>query len=148
MYDTKVRLVGMSNDDPRRQRTIIDGTLRGPLKEALKIVDREPLRYATKVGVRPSSASGQAEIRMQFEFPLLDALTIDEVYIKSQAKLRNFSWRGGLYGVDVRGGNLNLDIDKTEMVVKGSVRVGSQEGHGQLDRAVRCRAALSSPHHC
>lgn len=127
IYETSVRLVGMNKDDPRQQRIIIAAAMRGPLHQTLKILDREPLRYATKMGVSPSAASGRALIRLQVEFPLLDALTMDEVYIKSQTKLENFAWRGGLYGVNIKGGSLKLDVDKTEMVVKGSVRVGSQQ---------------------
>jgi hypothetical protein len=126
VYDTTLRLVGMTNDDPRQQRAAIDGVLRGRLVEVLKIVDSEPLRYATKIGVTPSSATGDAVVRLQFEFPLLDALTLEEVNIKSQAELRNFTWRGGLYGLNLRRGTLRLDIDKNQMVAKGQVNLGKK----------------------
>jgi len=126
VYDTTVRVTGMTNDDPRKQRIAIDGVLRGPLVEALKVIDREPLRYASKIGVTPGTATGAAVIRLQVEFPLLDALTLDEVAIKSKAELSNFAWRGGLYGLTLRGGALSLEVDKNEMAVKGRVRLANR----------------------
>ncbi|MEJ2122068.1 MAG: DUF3971 domain-containing protein [Alphaproteobacteria bacterium] len=126
VYDTTVKVTGMTNDDPRMQRTAIRGMLRGPLAEALKVIDSEPLKYASKVGVTPSTATGNAVITLDVEFPLLDALTFDEVAIKSQAELQNFSWRGGLYGLTLRGGALRVDVDKSEMAVRGRVRLGNQ----------------------
>jgi len=126
VYDTTVHVTGMTNDDPRKQRIAIDGALRGRLTEALRIIDSEPLQYAKKVGVTPEEATGEAVIRLHVDFPLLDALTFDEVSIKSHAELRNFAWRGGLYGLTLKGGSLRLDVDKNEMAVKGRVRLGNK----------------------
>jgi Protein of unknown function/AsmA-like C-terminal region len=126
VYDTTVKVTGMTNDDPRQQRTAIRGMLRGPLGEALKVIDREPLRYASKVGVTPKAATGDAVIRLDVEFPLLDALSLDEVAIKSQAELHNFAWRGGLYGLTLSHGSLRLEVDKKEMAVKGQVKLANK----------------------
>lgn len=124
--NTTVEIVGMTNADRMRQRVIVDAGLKGRLSEALRIIDLAPLGYASKVGISPKATGGEAAIRLRVELPLLDALTLDEVQLIGSAKLSKFTWRKGLFGLDLKGGNLILDIDKAEMSVKGRIKVGDK----------------------
>ena len=116
-----VNIFGFSNPDPLKHQIRIDGTLKGALSEALKIIDRKPLGYAKRVGIAPNAASGNADIRLRIGFPLLDALTLDEVAIRADAKVSRFGWRRGPFGADLKGGALTLGVDKEKMTVNGRV---------------------------
>ncbi len=105
------------------QRAKIDGTLKGPLRDALKIVDSEPFRYAQKLGLSPGQVSGAAAIDLSFEFPLNDTLSFDQVDLKGTATLRNVAWSKALYGLDLSGGDLALAIDKSQMKITGKADV-------------------------
>ncbi len=123
---TTVRIVGLTNSELMHQRVIVDGGLKGRLSEALRIIDLPPLGYASKVGISPKATGGVVDIRLRVELPLIDALTLDEVDVTGEAKISKFSWRKGLFGLDLKGGDLTLDIDKTQMSVKGRVKLGGK----------------------
>ncbi|MGE5147769.1 MAG: DUF3971 domain-containing protein, partial [Candidatus Eiseniibacteriota bacterium] len=105
------------------QRAKIDGTLKGPLRDALTIVDSAPFRYAQKLGLSPGQVSGTAAIDLAFDFPLNDTLSFDQVDLKGTATLRNVAWSKALYGLDLTNGDLALAIDKSQMKVTGKADV-------------------------
>ncbi|MHA1537355.1 MAG: YhdP family protein [Alphaproteobacteria bacterium] len=123
---TRVRIVGLSSDDLVHQRVIVDGGLKGRLSEAMRIIDLPPLGYASKVGISPGATTGQANIRLRIELPMIDALTLDEVDVTASAKISRFAWKKGLFGLDLTGGELVLGVDKNQMSVKGRIRVGKK----------------------
>jgi Protein of unknown function/AsmA-like C-terminal region len=106
------------------QRAKISGTLRGPLRDALALIDSEPFRYAQKIGVTPAQVSGSASIDLSFDFPLNDNLTFEQVQLKGTAKLHDVIWNKALYGLDLSKGDLGLVIDKTQMKVSGKADIG------------------------
>ena len=124
--NTTVRIVGLTSSELMQQRVIVDSGLKGRLSEALRIIDLSPLGYASKVGISPKSTGGVANIRLRIELPLIDALTLDEVDLTGAAKITEFTWIKGLFGLDLKGGDLVLDIDKTQMSVKGRIKVGKK----------------------
>jgi hypothetical protein len=105
------------------QRAKIVGKLRGPLRDALALVDGEPFRYAQKLGVTPAQVSGTANIDLSFDFPLNDTLTFDQVELKGTAALRNVAWSKALYGLDLTDGDLGLVIDKSQMKISGKADI-------------------------
>ena len=104
LVDTTVRIVGLRSPEILHQRVIVDGGLKGSLREALRIIDLPPLGYASKVGISPAATAGMAEIRLRIELPLIDAVTLEEIDVNGSATIGNFSWRQGLFGLDLKGG--------------------------------------------
>lgn len=126
LNNTTVRIFGLTSSELLHQRVIIDGGLKGSVAEALRIIDLPPLGYASKVGISAKATGGVADIRLRIELPLIDALTLDELDVSVAAKISKFSWRKGLFGLDLKGGDLVLDVDKTQMSVKGRIKVGGK----------------------
>ncbi len=124
--NTTVRIVGLTSAELMHQRVIVDGGLKGRLREAMRIINLPPLGYAAKVGIPPKATDGVADIRLRIELPLIDALTLDELDVTATAKIGNFSWKKGLFGLDLKGGDLTLDINKTRMSVKGRIKLGDK----------------------
>jgi hypothetical protein len=123
-----VKIRGMTNPDPMQQRLEIKGNLEGALPEALRIIDMKPLGYATKMGVPPSAPHGVAKIGLTFEFPLLDALTLDDVSVEAKARIERLRWRKAFFGADVTNGRLDLNVDKTGMTVTGPFHAAGSNG--------------------
>lgn len=128
-----VRIRGMTNPDPMQQRLEIKGELAGALPEALRIVDLPPLGYATKMGVPVKEPQGNAKIGLTFEFPLLDALTLDQVAVEATARIEHLHWRKAFFGTDVTDGRLDLKVDKSGMTLSGPFHAAGSGGTVRWD---------------
>ncbi|MCH7956395.1 MAG: AsmA-like C-terminal domain-containing protein [Proteobacteria bacterium] len=103
----------------------IDLFIDGPVKDSLRLIDYEPLRLASTVGIMPASAGGTAATRLKLHFILEHALTRDQVRVSATSKLRDFSLAGVLLGRSIRDGRLDLKVDKKGMDVTGQVKLGT-----------------------
>ncbi|MDP9195376.1 MAG: DUF3971 domain-containing protein [Pseudomonadota bacterium] len=114
---SSIRITGL---DAKDQDIRIEAPARGPLGEALRILDFEPLGYATKFGISPAAAGGTADIVTTFSFPLLADLDMDQVGIKVTADVRNGSLAKAVNGWDLTGARMDLAVDATRMTVSGT----------------------------
>lgn len=98
--------------------------IKGGFRDALGLIEHEPLRFASALGVSPAGADGTAETDLKLRFILEHALTANQVDVKADARLANVALRGILLGQDMRQGNLALALDRKGMDIKGNARVG------------------------
>ncbi len=124
-----LRLTGgqilLSGLDMPDQAADIDLTIAGPVADALKLIDRPPLRYAAALGIKPEAVGGQAVTRLRLQFPLLAALKLSELAIKAHADLKGARVPGVLLGLDLTQGDLALDVDAHGMDVTGHMLLGT-----------------------
>ena len=117
-----IDLTGLDQID---QFADIDLFIDGPVKDSLRLIDYEPLRLASTVGIRSASAGGTAATRLKLRFILERALTRDQVRVSATSKLQDFTLAGALLGRSIGDGRLDLNVDNKGMDVTGQVKLGT-----------------------
>lgn len=64
-------------------------TVLGPLSDALWYIQHAPLAYQKKFNLQISNASGDAEVTIDFAFPLLETLSPEQIKANITAKITN-----------------------------------------------------------
>ena len=93
----------------------------GPVRAILELIDHEPLGLVRKVGLDPSRISGQAAARARLDFPLIQALKIEEVGVDARADLTGVAMplRVSDRDIDVRADRMRLTADDRAMTLSG-----------------------------
>jgi len=96
----------------------------GPLRDALEVIDAKPLQYAREVGLDPATVDGMADGRLAFKFMLDHRTTMDDVELAVRAQLTGAAIRRVAFQQDLDQGNLQLRLDRGQMQVDGTARLG------------------------
>ena len=97
----------------------------GPVRDAMKLIDNEPLGFSSVLGIDPAKTSGQALTRLKLNFIVEHALTMDRVEVSATSEMTEVGITDVLLGQSVSEGKLALKVDKTGMVVSGGIMLGS-----------------------
>lgn len=96
----------------------------GDFGSAMRLIDHEPLGYASAVGMDASSAAGGASVGLELDFPLVKDLKLDQVEIGVQAAANNVAIPDVAFGLPLSEGRLDLTLDRAGMDVTGTVVLG------------------------
>jgi hypothetical protein len=110
----------------------IDLNLRGPLRDALVLIDSPPLGLMRRINRPPGDFSGTAAGRLQVRFPLIQTLTFDEVQVAASGSVGNFQMRHVALEQDVRGGTVGFQVDDRALQVSGQVLFGPVQAEVEL----------------
>lgn len=119
--EARVRLHGLSTN---AHSADIDIRVDGNLRDAVSLINHEPLRYAAALGVEPAATAGVAEVLLSIDFPLIQDLSLAEVQISANASLRETSIVKAGFGLDLDAGQFSLTIDNAGMDVTGTASLG------------------------
>lgn len=97
--------------------------IEGPLSDALKLIDSKPLGYAAALGINPKETSGTASVELNLFFPLLKALTLNEVKVEAKGRIENLNVPKVLMGQDITGGTAELRVDDKGLDLAGKVKL-------------------------
>ncbi|MGH6896483.1 MAG: AsmA-like C-terminal domain-containing protein [Geminicoccaceae bacterium] len=99
--------IGIAGRDTTRLE--VGAQVRGPLEQALDLIDQPPLGFAGKVGIAPETAAGEIAADLHIAMPLHRDLEASEVQVAAQATITN----GALAGapLDVSAGELTLSVN-------------------------------------
>ena len=97
----------------------IDATIVGPVREALALLDRDPLNFISPFGIDPAQTSGNQTTKLVFKFPLRDAVSVDDIDFAAAARLENFSSPAGALDADITQGDFALTVDTKKLIAKG-----------------------------
>lgn len=147
----KIVLSGLSG---REQFADIAITTVGELSDGLAAIDEEPLRYATKFGIDPRQARGEAVVDLKIaRMPLLSGLKVEDIDVQATVAVRNGGLSKIAAGMDVTQANAELKIDVTGMDIEGTgvikkipVAVKGRESFvsgGEFDRRYQLKATLN-----
>lgn len=121
IQEARVRLHGLST---KSDTADIDIRIDGSLQDAISLIEHEPLRYATTLGVRPEATSGKAEVLLSIDFPLVQELSLAELQISATASLSETSIAQAGLGLDLEAGQFSLTVDNTGLDVTGTASLG------------------------
>ena len=96
----------------------------GPVQDALKLIDHEPLGFSSILGIDPAKTSGQAETRLKLDFIVENALTQDRIDVSATSQMMEVVVTDALLGQYISEGSLALSVDKTGMDVSGGIMLG------------------------
>lgn len=96
----------------------------GPLSDILEVLNHPTLGYADRFGIVPGQAGGRAVAAIRFDFPLLDALTIDRIAIDVDAELSDVDLPDMVAGQPIGNGDLRLTLDNAGMRLAGTATLG------------------------
>lgn len=119
---SRIALVNIDQDTG--ERADVEVVVRGPVREALELIDRDPLGYPTQIGLDAGATAGEFGARLRFEIPLLRTLKVEDVGIAAAANLRDAVVPSVLQGQDLTDGALTLDLTGAGMTLAGNARIG------------------------
>lgn len=102
----------------------INVSLNGPLRTALKVLDSKPLEYPKDLGIKTADVAGDADVEVNFSFPLHTKLAVEDVSVKAKAKLDNVLLKDMVAGMPLSGGPMTVAVDNGNMTVKGKGILG------------------------
>lgn len=114
----KVEIFGLSGED---HRLALDVAVEGGLRPALEVLNHPRLGLIDKLGVPLDGSGGQATALLGFAFPLIDALTDEEIDITASAELSGVALADIGGGLDLSDGALSLDLDTRSMTLSGPI---------------------------
>ena len=127
----KVRLFKLDTND---ETADIDVDIAGPLRDALFLVDGEPLGYLRKIGLSARDFTGAATAHLKLGFPLKKTLKLDELEVLATAHVVNVTQINAALGQDARDGDLDLRIDAKGLDIAGRVTLGAVPADVQVRR--------------
>jgi hypothetical protein len=145
--ETRVDILDMAGE----ARIEIEGTVAGPVRATLEVLDHERLGLLAPLGLDPASASGEAEIELAIDFPLLSDLTFDLISVGATAEVKQGAVAQFLLDRDASDMDLDLTVDTESLSMKGSLELAGvpavmdwqEDFTGQQD--LRTRLALDFP---
>jgi hypothetical protein len=116
-----IAITGLDGDD---HRIAIDLAITGSLQGALRLIDYDPLGYASALGLDPKTVDGTAAAHLSLKFPLLRDLRFAQMQLGASADLKDVSIVNVVFGQDVTRGVLALKVDKDGMNLAGTANIG------------------------
>ena len=104
-----VTITGIGIEGRDTTRLEVATQVRGPLEQALDLIDQPPLGFAGKVGIAPEAAAGEVVTDLQIGMPLHRDLEASEVQVAAQATITNAALAGP--PIDLSDGAFTLTVD-------------------------------------
>jgi hypothetical protein len=98
----------------------------GAVPAILGLVDQKPLELVRKVGVDPAKTGGTATLQTSLRVPLENKLRIEDLGVKTEAKISGFSMPGVRPGIDMAAGELTLLADTKHLEADGTAALNGQ----------------------
>lgn len=113
---------GLDGDD---QYADMDLFIKGPLKNALKIIESEPLGFLSTLGLNPDYADGSVDAHLKLGFQLENTLKADSIDVTVAAKVHDVSVDKVILGQGIQDGQLELKATRNGLDLNGDVKLGS-----------------------
>ena len=98
-------------------------SLQGPIKQQLELLDLPKLGFPSRFGIAPALTSGQAETYVEFHFPLLLSMPVEEIEVHGNSTIREFVVPEIKPGYTLSEAELLLELDNAGMNVVGPARL-------------------------
>ena len=93
------------------------------ITDALKLIDHQPLGYATQMGIKPDSLQGRAETDLYLDFELKRDLAPDEVKVKVSSTLYDVEIPDVFDKQAITAEKLSLQVDNSGLLVSGDAKL-------------------------
>ena len=97
----------------------------GAISDILKLIDHEPLKYPSSLGLNPDSIKGSAITNLGLDFELRQDLAPEDVKVNVKALLRDVEIKDVIKGKSIDAKTLDFSLNNEQMNISG---VASIEG--------------------
>lgn len=101
----------------------IEAHLKGPAQEVLTILDMPPLGYGKKMGIAPKDVAGLTDSVLKTSFPLLKALTFEQMTIDATSKVTDGHIKKVADLLAVSDGNGTLHVTTKQLSFNASAKL-------------------------
>ena len=109
----------------------IDFVVHGGVRDAMNLIDHEPLGFAKKLGIDPKQLSGSQSTRVKLSFPLLSDLSFDDVEVAAASRIDKATVTKVFRDLDIADGNFELQVNTKGLELKGDAKLG--QGQNTID---------------
>lgn len=103
----------------------MDLFIKGPLKNALSLIDQEPLGIVSALGGSPEQVNGSTDAHIKLNFLVEDNLSSDEIDFNVSARMQDVSIDSIILGQGIQNGQLSLKVSRQGLIVNGDVKFGN-----------------------
>lgn len=121
-----IKIGGFDRDGP--ESMAIRSVVTGPVRDALLLLNHDRLKLIDNLGIKPEDTGGAARTELSFDFPLISALSFDDIVLSANATVQDASVTQVLFGQDAAKGQLELALTNTQMQLTGPVELGGVAG--------------------
>lgn len=114
-----VHFYNLGNGDNAR----IEFQVESPLRDALELLDREPYRLISPLGIDPADIAGAATADVGFEFRMIKALLAEDIAYRATGRLEGVTMRNAPLGTALSGGTLDLWLAPDGMDIAGAAQM-------------------------
>jgi len=122
---TRKSIISFRGLDQIDQYADIDLFVKGPLENALKLIEREPLGFSSAIGINPDRAEGSADVHLKLSFLVEHKLTTDGIDISAVASMNDVTIDNIILGQGIKQGQLDLKVGKGGLDMNGDVKLGN-----------------------
>ena len=122
---TRKSIISFRGLDQIDQYADIDLFIKGPLKNALKLIESKPLGFSSAIGINPERADGTADAHVKLGFMLENKLTTEGVDISVAAQMHDVTIDNIILGQGIKDGQLDLKVGKSGLAMNGDVKLAN-----------------------
>lgn len=123
--NTRKSIISLKGLNEVDQYADMDLFIKGPVKNALRVIESEPLNFSSAIGINPDRAQGNADAHLKLKFPIEHALTLKDVDVSVVAKMNAVSVENIILGQGIKDGLLDLKADTRGLDLAGNVKLGN-----------------------
>ncbi len=97
----------------------------GSISNILRLIDHEPLKYPSSMGIKPDSIKGSAVAELSLDFELRQDLVPEDVNVNVKASLRDVEIKNALKDKSVEAKTLEFVLDNEHMNITGVASIDS-----------------------
>ena len=115
----------ISGLDAYDQHADIALTIEGPVRDAVELIEHQPLGFASTIGLVPAKTSGVARTQLNLRFIVEHALSADRVKVTATSRMKNVAIADIIGELDIDKGELDVEVNNKVMTVRGQADLGT-----------------------
>ncbi|MCQ2740987.1 MAG: AsmA-like C-terminal domain-containing protein, partial [Alphaproteobacteria bacterium] len=98
----------------------------GSVTDILNLIDHEPLKYPSSIGINSSDIKGTADVSLGLQFELREDLDPQNIKVNVDAVLHDIAIKKAMIDKQVEAKTLDLTLDNQKMTIFGVVNINGQ----------------------
>lgn len=117
--------------DERDQDIAIDLNLEGNFRNALELIDFEPLRYASEMKLKTDTAQGYSKTHLKLDFPLETTVTLKQVKVDIKSILQHVRFEAPIQilPINISAGDFSIVVNQDRLLLKGDSMLNQSKAH-------------------